>query len=149
MRAGGGIPRLERNLNLFYRSIRVADVDGVVKLFATGAIMHDHVGAPPHSGHEGVRAFLTGVWGMCERFDISALETIYFENSAAVTWAAYAIGKNGARLEFGAIDVLRFNDNMEIVSLHAFWDPGPVLTALRQVPITMDSAVVPLGPVAS
>jgi ketosteroid isomerase-like protein len=122
---------LERTVSLFYRSIRVADLERAVTLFAKDAVMHDPVGAPAHVGHDGIRKFLTGVLALCRRFDIAERATISHESSAAVTWAAYALGNNGAQVKFGGIDVFRFNDGAEIVSLHAFWDAGAILPVLE------------------
>ena len=121
---------LQRLTSLYYRSIRISDVDGFVDLFATDGVSHDPVGAPPHVGHDGVRAFLTGVLGLCHQLDIAPVETVFYHNSAAVTWSAFAIGKNGSGTEFGGIDVFTFNQDLRIASLHAFWDAVPLMKAL-------------------
>jgi len=121
---------LQRLTSLYYRSIRISDVDGFVDLFATDGVSHDPVGAPPHVGHDGVRAFLTGVLGLCEQLDIAPVETVFYQNSAAVTWSAFALGKNGSRTEFGGIDVFTFDRDFRIATIHAFWDAAPVMNAL-------------------
>ena len=114
----------------YYRLIRLGDVDQFVDLFAPDGVSHDPVGAPPHVGHDGVRAFLTGVLGLCERLDITPTEILCYQNRAAVTWSALAHGKNGSTTEFGGIDVFTFNQNRRITSLYAFWDAAPVMNAL-------------------
>jgi len=121
---------LQRLTALYYRSIRVYDVDGFVSLFASDGVSHDPVGAPPHVGHDGVRAFLTGVLGLCEQLDIAPVETVFYQNSAAVAWSAFAIGKNGSRTEFGGIDVFTFDRDLRIASLYAFWEAAPLMKAL-------------------
>ncbi len=121
---------LQRVIALYYRSIRVSDVDGFVSLFASDGVSHDPVGAPPHVGHDGVRAFLTGVLGLCAQLDIAPMETVFHQNSAAVTWSAFALGKNCSRTEFGGIDVFTFDRDLRIASLHAFWDATPLMKAL-------------------
>jgi steroid Delta-isomerase len=121
---------LQRLTSLYYRSIRISDVDGFVDLFATDGVSHDPVGAPPHVGHDGVRAFLTGVLGLCEPLDITPVETVFYQNSAALTWSAFALGKNGSRTEFGGIDVFTFDRDFRIATIHAFWDAAPVVNAL-------------------
>ena len=100
---------LQRLTTLYYRMIRLSDVDGFVGLFATDGVSHDPVGMPPHVGHEGVRAFLTGVLGLCEQLDITPVETVFYQNGATVTWSAHALGKNGSKTEFGGIDVFTFD----------------------------------------
>ena len=114
----------------YYRLIRMADVDGFVDLFAPDGVSHDPVGAPPHVGHDGVRAFLTGVLGLCEQLDIVPVDTVCAHNRAAVTWSAVARGKNGSQTEFGGIDVFTFDQDRRIASLYAFWDATPVMHAL-------------------
>ncbi len=121
---------LQRLTSLYYRSIRISDVDGFVDLFATDGVSHDPVGAPPHVGHDGVRAFITGVLGLCEQLDIAPVETVFYQNSAAVSWSAFALGKNGSRTEFGGIDVFTFDRDFRIATIHAFWDAAPVMNAL-------------------
>ena len=121
---------LQRVTALYYRSIRVSDVDGFVSLFASDSVSHDPVGAPPHVGHDGVRAFLTGVLGLCEQLDIVPVETMFYQNSAAVTWSAFALGKNGSRTEFGGIDVFTFDRDFRIATIRAFWDAAPLMKAL-------------------
>ena len=125
---------LQRVTALYYRSIRVSDVDAFVSLFASDGISHDPVGPPPHVGHDGVRAFLTGVLGLCAQFDIVPLKTLLFKNSVAVTWSAFAVGKNGSKTEFGGIDVFTFDRDFRIATLHAFWDATPVIKALTAPP---------------
>jgi steroid delta-isomerase len=115
---------------LYYRTIRVSDVDAFVNLFASDGVSHDPVGAPPHVGRDGVRAFLTGILGLCEQLDIASVKAVFYRNSAAVTWSALAIGKNGSKVEFGGIDVFVFDRDLRIATLHAFWDAKPVINAL-------------------
>lgn len=114
----------------YYQLIRMADVDGFVGLFAPDGVSHDPVGTPPHVGHDGVRAFLTGVLGLCERLDITPIETVCDHHRAAVTWSATARGKNGSTTEFGGIDVFTVDQDLRIASLYAFWDAVPVMNAL-------------------
>ena len=121
---------LQQLTDIYYRLIRLGDVDGFVDLFAPDGVSHDPVGAPPHVGHDGVRAFLTGVLGLCEQLDIVPVETVCDQHRVAVTWSAVARGTNGSRTEFGGIDVFTFDQNLRIASLYAFWDAVPVMNAL-------------------
>ncbi len=121
---------LQRLIALYYRLIRMADVDGFVGLFAHDGVSHDPVGAPPHVGHDGVRAFLTGVLGLCKQLDIVPVDTVCAHSRAAVTWSAVAHGKNGSQTEFSGIDVFIFDQDRRIASLYAFWDATPVMHAL-------------------
>lgn len=114
----------------YYQLIRFSDVDGFVALFAPDGVSHDPVGAPPHVGHDGVRAFLTGVLALCEQLDIVPVETVCHHTCVAVTWSAVARGKNGSRTEFGGIDVFTVDQKGRITSLYAFWDATPVMNAL-------------------
>ena len=121
---------LQRLTALYYRLIRMSDVDGFVGLFAPDGVSHDPVGAPPHVGHDGVRDFVTGVLGLCEQLDIVPVEIVCDHNRAAVTWSAVAHGKNGSETEFGGIDVFTFDQDLRIASLYAFWDAAPLMNAL-------------------
>ena len=121
---------LQRLTARYYQVIRMSDVDGFVGLFAADGIMHDPVGAPAHVGHDGIRAFLTSILGLSEQLDIVPVETVCDQHRAAVTWSALALGKNGSHTEFGGIDVFTFNQDLQIVSLYAFWDATPLMNAL-------------------
>lgn len=121
---------LKRITALYYRSVRVRDVDGFVDLFAAGGVSYDPIGAPPHVGHSGIRAFLSGILALCEHLDIAPLESVFYENRASVTWYALAVGRNGSKTEFGGVDVFTFEPGGKISTLHAFWDDTPVIKAL-------------------
>jgi steroid delta-isomerase len=52
-------------------------------------------------------------------------------NPAAVKWTGGGKGHNGKPVTFEGIDVIECNDAGKIVSVHAYWDPGPVMATIQ------------------
>jgi ketosteroid isomerase-like protein len=121
---------VERLAALYYRYICTADVDSFANLFSASAVFNDPVGTPPYIGPQGARKFLTGVLDLCQSFHIAGSHSLVRGDSIAVTFEAAAVGKNGAHVEFGGIDVFTFDQDLQIASLHAFWDAAPLMKAL-------------------
>lgn len=114
----------------FYAALRSNDVEAWLTNFAADAIAHDPVGAPPHSGHSGLRAFLSGVLTQFETFGLTEDEVFLAPQGAAVKWTGRGRGRNGRPVEFHGIDVFEFDQEGKISSLKAYWDAAPVMATL-------------------
>jgi steroid delta-isomerase len=122
----------------FYAALRSNDVEAWLANFAADAIAHDPVGAPPHHGHTGLRAFLSGILGQFERFGLTEDAVFHAPQGAAVKWTGSGRGRNGRQVEFHGIDVFEFDHEGKIVSLKAYWDAAPVMATLAAAPLDQE-----------
>jgi steroid delta-isomerase len=113
----------------FYAALRSNDVDAWVALFAA-ATAADPVGAPVHRGHEGLRAFLSGVLEQFETFGLTENAVYCVPGGAAAKWTGLGLGRNGRSVEFEGIDVFEMDAHGLIKSLSAYWDAAPVLEVI-------------------
>ena len=115
----------------FYAAVRSKDVEAWVALFAADASAVDPVGTPPHHGHDGLRAFLSGVLQHFETFGLAENSVYFVSGGAAVKWTGVGRGKNGRDITFEGIDVFVFDSEARIQSLAGYWDAAPVLAAIE------------------
>jgi len=113
----------------YFAAIRAMDVERWVNIFDANAVSHDPVGTPPMRGHEALRQFLTQVNSGFETIGLTEDSVFVNGNSAAAKWTGKGKGRNGKSFE--GIDVIECNDEGKIVSVHAYWDPGPVMAVIQ------------------
>ncbi len=115
----------------YFSALRAMDADRWVATFAPNAVSHDPVGAPPHHGHDALRAFVTGAFSLFTSFGLTENSVFVNGNMAAIKWTGAGVGKNGVSVMFEGIDVITVDDSGQIVHVNAFWDPGPPLAAVQ------------------
>jgi len=115
----------------YFAAIRAMDVERWVNIFDANAVSHDPVGTPPLHGHEALRQFLTQVNSGFETIGLTEDSVFVNGNSAAAKWTGKGKGRNGKSVTFEGIDVIECNDEGKIVSVHAYWDPGPVMAVIQ------------------
>jgi steroid delta-isomerase len=106
------------------------DPERWVNVFALDAVSHDPVGTPPHTGHEALRKFISGMNAMSASIDLTEQSVYICGNSAAVKWLGKGRSHAGKEFSFEGIDVIDCNAEGKIVLVRAFWDPAPVMAAL-------------------
>lgn len=107
------------------------DANAVAEAFARDGVSNDPVGMPPHTGRDGIRQFLQGILAETERVSITPDQLFIAGDSAAFKWTVHLTTKRGQSVTFDGIDVIQVNDDGKIQSLHAYWDPAPVLAVLQ------------------
>jgi len=107
------------------------DANGFADTFAPNGLTHDPLGTPPQEGRDAIRQFLQGILAGCEPFGLAEDHVFIAGNCAAVKWTGQLTAKNGRSLTFEGIDVLEVNDQGEVQTVRAFWDPAPVLAVLQ------------------
>ena len=123
-------PTITEIIGRFYAALRSHDVAAWLDTFAEDAIAHDPVGMPPHYGHEGLKAFLSGVLAQFVSFGLTEDDVFHAPNSAAVRWTGRGHGRNGRTVQFSGIDLFEFDGNGKIRLFKAYWDAAPVLATL-------------------
>lgn len=116
------VERMQAVVHAYVAALNAADLDALVALFAPDATVEDPVGSPPHVGHAAIRAFYAG--SVALGLDV-ALEG---DVRAVANEAAFAfrvgLTMNGQALTIRPIDVFRFNDAGQVVSMRAFFGPA-------------------------
>ena len=115
----------------YFGAISAMDANAFAEAFAPDAVSNDPVGTPPYEGQDAIRQFAQGMFAPCERAALTANQVFVAGDSAALTWTGQLTAKNGKSVTFEGIDVVRVNDQGKIQTLHAYWDPAPVLAVLQ------------------
>jgi ketosteroid isomerase-like protein len=123
----------------YYAAVRTKDVEAWVALFAADGSAVDPIGTPTHQGHDGLRAFLSGVLQGFESLGLAENAVFIVPDGAAVKWTGVGRGKNGRDVAFEGIDVFVFDGEARIKSIAGYWDAPPVLAAIE----------APWGPITS
>ncbi|MEI9980638.1 MAG: nuclear transport factor 2 family protein [Edaphobacter sp.] len=124
-------PSCKQTVAEYFAAIRAMDVERWVNIFDANAVSHDPVGTPPLRGHEALRQFLTHIKSAFETIDLTEDNVFINGNSAAVKLTGRGIGRNGKPVIFEGIDIIECNDEGKIVSVHAYWDPAPVMAIIQ------------------
>jgi steroid Delta-isomerase len=122
---------IEKTVETYFAAIRGMNVDQWVRTFDEDAVSEDPVGAPPMQGHDELRAFFLSLADGFHRVGLTEDSVFVVEGGAAVKWTGYGVGKNGREVTFEGIDIFEMNEQGRIVRMKAYWDPGPVMAALK------------------
>lgn len=113
---------MQQTVDAYFAAIRALDVEAWVACFASDCVSHDPVGAPPHEGHAGVRAFFEGIGGGFDAVELKPDATFTTPAGIAVKWTGRGKAKTGKDVQFEGIDVFEFADDGTIRRLYAYWD---------------------------
>jgi steroid Delta-isomerase len=114
----------------YFAAIRAMDVERWIHTFAPDAVSHDPVGSPAMHGHEALRRFFNQVTAGFDTVGLKENSVFINGYSAAVKWTGEGVGKNGKAIRFEGIDVIHCNEHGKITSVHAYWDPAPMMGLL-------------------
>jgi steroid delta-isomerase len=118
-------------IDTYLGAIAAMDADAFANAFAPDGVSNDPVGTPPHEGREAIREFLQGILAACERLSLTPDHIFVAGDNAALKWTGQLTSKGGQSVTFEGIDVVQVNDDGKIQTLHAYWDPAPVMAVLR------------------
>jgi uncharacterized protein (TIGR02246 family) len=107
------------------------DANAVADAFAPDGVSNDPAGTPPHKGRTAIRQFMEGMTTEARSVTTTPDQIFIAGDSAAFKWTVQLTTKNGRSVMFEGIDVIQVNDDGKIQSLHAYWDPAPVLAVLQ------------------
>jgi steroid Delta-isomerase len=100
------------------------DLDAVTALFASDAVVHDPVDGPGVEGREKIRAFFEEfAGGVVKGMQLAGPVHISADcrHAAARLNADADLGEGLVRVE--ALDVMTFDDDGMITTMHAYWGP--------------------------
>jgi ketosteroid isomerase-like protein len=103
------------------RALERGDVEGYVACFAPDAVLSDP-GAPPMTGHAGIRQGITALLQMFSKLELLELKLFPVERSVAAKATVRFVTPNGKELTMEAIDVFDLNEDFKIYKGKAYWD---------------------------
>ena len=122
----------QETISGYFAAIRAMDEAAFTAVFAPEAESHDPVGAPPFSGHDGLRKFFGGIKATFSELNMRETAVYINKNEAAVHWQADGVGKNGKTTHFSGINLFVFSTNGQISNLRAYWDPRAMMAQLKE-----------------
>ena len=122
---------IHETVSNYFAAIRHLDEGAFIAVFTADGVSHDPVGAPPFSGHDGLRKFFGGM--VATFAELNMVETAVYinKNEAAVHWQAEGAGKNGRAVSFSGINLFTLNDDAKITTLRAYWDARAMMGQLK------------------
>ncbi|MGH9049392.1 MAG: SgcJ/EcaC family oxidoreductase [Acidimicrobiia bacterium] len=116
--------QVRATVDAYVDAYRQDSVEALLATFAPDAVWHDPVGAPPHEGQEGIRAFWDQIHTMAERIVLEPKDIVVCGNEAAMVFTINAQVEGGGGMAFDAIDTFVVDDDAKITLLKAYWDTG-------------------------
>jgi steroid Delta-isomerase len=113
-------------------AISALNVDRYVATFADDVIAYAPVGAEAFIGKAGIRQFFENIGGLFAKIDFQFTFVEIIGDEIALKWQGSGVGKNGQAVSFEGIDIWRLNQAGKIQTLHAYWNPAPVVAKLAQ-----------------
>lgn len=104
----------------------------MVDCFAKNSVNHDPAEGPALEGHDNLHQFFESIVALFEDVSLTADFISINGNEAAVKWSGSGKGKNGVEVQFEGIDWFTFNEQGQIQSMKAYWNPGVILSQLNQ-----------------
>ena len=124
--------QIQETISSYFAAICSMDGDALVACFAADCVSHDPVGAPPFSGHDGLRHFFGGMQATFSQLTMAETAVYINKNEAAVHWQADGVGKNGKSTHFSGIDLFTINEAGKIATLRAYWNPRAMMAQLKE-----------------
>ncbi|QQZ11404.1 nuclear transport factor 2 family protein [Heyndrickxia vini] len=115
---------MKKSLQEYVDAFNAKDVDRLISLFADDAKVEDPVGKPAKVGRQEIESFYR------ESMPGSTLELLApprgsHSNAATITFAVHSqMGEHSIRIE--VTDVMTFDSNGKIATMHAYWGPDDV-----------------------
>jgi uncharacterized protein (TIGR02246 family) len=122
---------IQRAIRAYFETVCALDAAGCAQVFAADARMYNPPGAPPTEGRAAIRQALEALFRGCQRLTAAPVQTFINGSGAAVLYRGELTAKAGATVPFDGIDVFEVDATGQIQEIRYYWDPGPVMAALR------------------
>lgn len=120
---------MRAGLEAYVDRINRGDLDGILALFAPGAVIEDPLGSPPRTGND-IRAWFTDTIAFQTRIRPVAPIRGSHANAAALVFDVRFQPPEGPPLLIRSLDICTFDQDGRITSLKAYWGPDDI-TALE------------------
>ena len=120
-------------IHAYAAAINTLNAEAFAACFAADSKLYDPANAEPFHGPAGAVSFFAQFAPLLESIQINPGEIHFTANHAAFTWRLEATGKSGRTAAADGIDVIVFNENGKIGTLHAYWNAGPFVATLTAV----------------
>ncbi|BAG22901.1 nuclear transport factor 2 family protein [Streptomyces griseus] len=110
----------------YFERVNAKDLDGVVKLFATDAVVADPVGAPPVAGEEALRAYFQRVLHEFDTHDVPGVPSGAQDGQSVALPLKATINNpqdptGGVRLDVNLVSVFTIGEDGLISEMRAYW----------------------------
>jgi steroid delta-isomerase len=95
----------------------------IAALYTTDAIVEDPVGGERHIGREAVQGFYAAIENLDRECELVSLRVA--GNEAAFQFRLTVTG-DGHKMQIEPIDVMAFNNDLEVTDMKAYWSPANV-----------------------
>ncbi|CEI80991.1 steroid Delta-isomerase [Oceanobacillus oncorhynchi subsp. incaldanensis] len=115
---------MKKALHAYVDAFNANDIERLIALFSDEASVEDPVGTPPKTGRKEVEAFYKeSISGA--RLELLAPPRGSYRNAAAITFAVHT-EKEGQPIRIDVTDVMTFDSNGKIATMHAYWGPDDI-----------------------
>jgi len=121
------VEHMQAMVNRYLQALNQSDLEAVVALYATDATVEDPVGSVPLVGIDAIRAFYAGAVAMQLELVLEG-EIRIVGNEAAFPFSVSFVHE-GRRTTIRPIDLMRFNEAGQIVSMRAYFGASNIRVA--------------------
>ncbi len=110
-------------VNRYIDMMNSNDIDGIMALYAEGAVSEDPVGGPAHEGKEAIQNFYAAVTPALH-VELKGSVCVAANSCAFLLLARHEFESHSSYLD--ATDVFTFNEEGKIIHMQAFWNMADV-----------------------
>lgn len=110
-------------VNRYIGLVAKGSADDIAACYAKDAVVEDPVGIPTYNGRDAIRGFYSNIENIdrdCE------LVTLRVAGNEAAFQFRLIVGAGKGRMLIEPIDVMVFNDDLEVTGMKAYWSPANV-----------------------
>lgn len=110
----------------YIAALNAADIDAIVALYASDALVEDPVGSEPQRGHDAIRAFYARSLSM--KLEVALQGEVRAVAGEAAFAFTVALQQGDQRMVIAPIDHFRFDAEGRITHMRAFFGPDNMRT---------------------
>jgi len=114
----------------YFLAIRAMDAEAFADTFAEDGTTFDPVGTPGITGRAAIREFLQNICKNFKSVGLTEDHVFVAGNGAAVKWTGHGISASGKEVRFEGVDVFEVNEDGQIQTLRAYWNPTEMIAQL-------------------
>lgn len=116
----------------FFDRLNAGDMEGWLQTMAANVVTHEPVGTPPNVGHDGVMAWAARNQQMGFKAVIVTVDSIFpAKSETIIRWTTRFTLPDGSEVSIDGVDQHRFDDQGRIVEVRGYFDPTPLMAAMK------------------